>query len=113
MADREVDPWVFSRKGKLGGSDVFIEGCGGVMPQFFRNCNTVGKKSTMLQEKWPRSHRLFCDLPLISNSILILLVVGHIVKTHPPPTEIVLTHLCQEAVDRFWNFSAKTMGEVY
>ena len=25
-ADREVDPWVFSRKGKLGSSDTFIVG---------------------------------------------------------------------------------------
>ena len=24
MADREGDPWAFSRKGKLGGSEVFI-----------------------------------------------------------------------------------------
>ena len=32
MADCEVDPWVFSRKGKQGGSDVFIEGRWGVAP---------------------------------------------------------------------------------
>ena len=32
MADREVDPWVFSRKGKLGGSDVLIGGVGASRP---------------------------------------------------------------------------------
>ena len=26
VADREVHPWAFFRKGKLGGSDVFIRG---------------------------------------------------------------------------------------
>ena len=44
MADREVDPLVLSRKGKLGGSEVFI----GVR---------VGRHSTIFQkgqESWPK-----------------------------------------------------------
>ena len=74
VTDREVDPWVFSRKGKLGGSDVPIGGVGALRPQCFRNYKKVGRKSTMLQEKWPRSHCLFCELSFISNSILLLMV---------------------------------------
>ena len=49
VADREVDPWVCSRKRKLGGSDVFIKGRGGVTPPIILNCKNVGQKSIMLQ----------------------------------------------------------------
>ena len=42
MADCEVDPWVFSRRGNQGGSDVFIEGRRGVTPPMFLK----------LQESW-------------------------------------------------------------
>ena len=35
VADREVDSWVLSRKGKLGGSDVLIEGMGASLLQYF------------------------------------------------------------------------------
>ena len=33
VADLEVDPWVFSMRGKPGGSDVFIGGVGASLPQ--------------------------------------------------------------------------------
>ena len=33
MADHEGDPWAFSRKGKVEGSEVFIGGRGGSLPQ--------------------------------------------------------------------------------
>ena len=44
VADREVDPWVFSRKGKQGGSDAYIGRSGGVMPPVF----------LILQESWQK-----------------------------------------------------------
>ena len=53
MADREVDPWVFSRKEKLECSDVFIGGPGGVTVPIVLKLQE--QKLAMLQEKWPRS----------------------------------------------------------
>ena len=91
MADREVDPWVFSRKGKLGGSDVFIGVVGGVTPP----------KPLKLQESWSKVGHAAIEMAtvyfatfFISNSILLLIVVGQIDKTSPPPMESVSAHLC-------------------
>ena len=82
MTDREVDPWVFSGKGKLGGSDVFIEGQGGVTSPIFLK----------LQESRPNvGHparemaKVYSVTFFISNSILLLLLVGQIVKSPHPP----------------------------
>ena len=54
VADREVDPWEFSEKGQLGGSDVFIGGWGCHSPIFLKLQN-VGQTSAMLQKKSSRS----------------------------------------------------------
>ena len=48
----------------------------------------------------------------ISNSLLLQLVVGQVVKKHPPPTESVSAHLCWAAIEKFWNCGAKAMKEV-
>ena len=52
--DSGGDQWEFSRKGKLGGSEVFIGGRGGITPQYFYNCETDGQKTAMLEEKGSR-----------------------------------------------------------
>ena len=52
MADREVDPWVFSRKGKLGGSDVFAGGLEGVTPPI----------CLKLQESWSKVGRVAIEM---------------------------------------------------
>ena len=59
VADREVHPWEFSRKGKLGGSDVFNRGRGSVTPP------NISQIARSLVKSWPRckrnDHGLFCD----------------------------------------------------
>ena len=47
MADREVDPRVLSRKGKLGGSDVLTGGRRGVTPP------DVSEIAGKLVKSWP------------------------------------------------------------
>ena len=48
------DLWAFSRKGKLGGSAVFVGGSRGPhSPNVSKNCEKVGQKTAML-EKWSR-----------------------------------------------------------
>ena len=50
-ANPEVDLRVFSRKGKLGGNDMFIGGRGG---RHSPTISEIRRKSAMLEEKWPR-----------------------------------------------------------
>ena len=52
MADREGDPSVFSRRGKLGGSDVFAGGVEGVTPPI----------CLKLQESWSKVGRAAIEM---------------------------------------------------
>ena len=77
VADREVDPWVFSRKGKIGGSDVFTGERG---RRHSPNISEIARKLVKIRPCCNRNgHGLFCDL-FVCNSILLLVVV----KTPPP-----------------------------
>ena len=80
MADREVDPWVCSRKGKLGSSDTFIGGVGDVTP----NISDIARKLVKSRLCFKRNGQgLFYDLFCITNSILLLLVVLKLSKHTP------------------------------
>ena len=70
---------------------MFIGGRGG------RHSPNICKIARELVKRWPCCKRngqgLFCDL-FISDSILLLLVVGQIVKTSlPPPNDSVSAHI--------------------
>ena len=90
IADRGGDPWAFSRKGKLGGSEVFIGGHGG---RHSSNISKIARKLVKRRPCWKRNgHGLFYDL-FISDSMLLLLVVGQIVKTPLPLQRKVPRHI--------------------
>ena len=60
MADREGDPWAFSRKGKLGGSEVFIGGRGEChSANIFEIARKLVKRRPCCKEN---GHGLFYDL---------------------------------------------------
>ena len=64
MADCEVDSWVFSRKRKLGGSDMFIGGRGGRhSPHISEIAKTLVKSRPCCNRN---GHGLFCDLFLLA-----------------------------------------------
>ena len=80
MAEHEIDPWEFSRKRKLGGSDVLIGWAWGRHSPIFLK----------LQESWSKVAHAAIEIAtiysvnfFISSSILLLLLVGQIVKTTP------------------------------
>ena len=88
VADREVDHWLFSRKGKLGGSDVFIGRRGGITPLIFLK----------LQESWSKvGHAAMTTVYsvtfFISSTILLLIVVGQIDRTPPLHGKFLVTSL--------------------
>ena len=56
MADCEVDPWAFSRKGKLGSSEVFI---GDITPPISEIARDVIKRQPCCKRN---DHDLSCDL---------------------------------------------------
>ena len=72
VADREVAPWVFSRKGKLGSSDV------------------ISEIATKLVKIWPcckrNGHGLFWDLFLLVTRDIAIWGVGVL---HSPDTWLV------------------------
>ena len=109
VADHEVDPWVFSRRGKLGRLlGRLLGGHGGITPNFseiVRKLVKVGHAARAM------ARGLFCDLFFISNSILLLLVVGQVVKTHPPFPLKVSWHIsARRQLKSFGNVVQKTMG---
>jgi len=91
VADHEVEPWVFSRKVKLGSSDVFIGGMGCVTHLIFLK----------LQESWSKFGHAAIEMVtvysvtvfFISNCILLLTVAGQIDKTPPPHGRCLNTSL--------------------
>ena len=91
MADSGGDPWAFSRKGKLGGSEVFSGGHGG------HHSPIILK----LRESWSREGHAAREMVTvysvtlyICDSILLLLAVGQIVRTPLlPRTESVSAHI--------------------
>ena len=60
MVDRRDNPWAFSRRGKLGGSEVFIGGHG---ERHSPNFSKVKRKLVKRRPCCKRNgHGLFCDL---------------------------------------------------
>ena len=78
MVDREVDPWALSRKGKLGGSEVFF---GGVTPPI---CLKLQESRSKGGHAAREMVTVYYVIFFISGSILLLLVVSQIVKTPSP-----------------------------
>ena len=75
-----MDPWELSRKGKLGGSEVFFGGPHS--PTFLK-----------FQESWSKGGHAAREMATI-YFILLLLVVGQIFKNPLPPlAESVSAHL--------------------
>ena len=94
MADRWGGPWAlaFSRKGKQGGSEVFIAGHGECTPPIFLKLRESWSKDGHAAREIVTVHYVIF---FISNNVLLLLVVGQIVKTPlPPPMESVSAHIC-------------------
>ena len=61
VADCEVDPWVCSRRGKPGSSDVFIGRRGGITPPIFLKLQESWSKVGHAAEEMTTVYSVICD----------------------------------------------------